>query len=247
MEIADTVVYLKNRSPTSAIETTSYEAWHGRKSDLSHLRILGSTAYVHVPKEKRTKLDTHSHKGILVGYEGTNQYKVWDLTRNDVVVSRDVVFIEGKPVNQTPAVYEEPRTIHDSITILPGPSEESAQQLSMPPATEHADSDSDSEEPGPDMIDSQILLQESTANELQESASEPASETAIGGSTGESTRTSTRSNKGILTSTKYQDENFDKEARRIRTAKIARNINPDDEDEPATMQEAINHSTRGKQ
>ena len=74
-----------------------------------------------------------------------------------------------------------------------------------------------------------------------------ASESATGGSTGESTRTSARSNKGILTSTKFQDENFDKGAGRIRTAKIARNINPDDEDEPATMQEAINHPTRGKQ
>ena len=30
-------------------------------------------------------------------------------------------------------------------------------------------------------------------------------------------------------------------------AKIARNIDPNDEDEPATMQEAINHPTRGKQ
>src|SRR5438046_4765000 len=125
MEIADTVVYLKNHSPTTSLDRkTPYKAWYGRKPDLSHLRILGSTAYVHVPKEKRTKLDTHSHKGILVGYGGTNQYKVWDLTRNDVVVSRDVVFIERKPVNQMPVVYEvEPRTVHDSITVLPGPPE----------------------------------------------------------------------------------------------------------------------------
>ena len=54
-------------------------------------------------------------------------------------------------------------------------------------------------------------------------------------------------NKSILNSTKFQVENFDKEAERIRTAKIARNINPNDEDEPATMQEVINHPTRGKQ
>ena len=244
MEIADMVMYLKNRSPTSAVDTTSYEAWHGRKPDLSHLRIIGSTAYVHVPKEKRTKLDTHSHKGILVGYEGTNQYKIWDLTRNDVVVSRDVVFIEGKPVNQTPAVYEEEsRTVYDSIMVLPGPPEEPAQQLPTSPATEHADSDSDSEEPGPEMVDPQILLQESTANEPQEPTSGPSASGPADGVT----RTSERSNKGILISTKYQDENFDKGAGRIRTAKIARSINPDDEDEPATMQEVINHPTRGKQ
>ena len=203
--------------------------------------------YVHVPKEKRTKLDIHSHKRILIDYEDMNQYKIWNLTRNDVVVSRDVVFIEEKSINQTSVIYEELRIIHDSIMILSEPSKESVEQLSMSLATEHADSDSDSEESKSDMIDSQILLQESTTNKLQESANEPASEAAIDGSTGESTRTSIRSNKDILTSTKYQDENFDKGARRIRTAKIARNINPNDKDEFATMQEVINHSTREKQ
>jgi len=243
MEIADTVVYLKNRSPTTAVTTTPYELWHGIKPNVSHLRIIGSTAYIHIPKEKRIKLDTHSHKGILVGYGGTNQFKVWDLTRNDVVVSRDIVFIEGKPVNQTPAILEEtPRIIHDSITVLPGPpeTEERRKQLPTPPTTENAYSDS--EEPGPDMVDPQILLQESTMNGLQESTSG----SVAGEPTRESTRTSARSNKGVLTSTKFADENFDKTPR-VRMAKLARSIDPNDEDEPKTVQEAINHPTRGKQ
>ena len=216
MEIADIIMYLKNHSPTNAVVTTSYELWHDVKLNLSHLRIIGSTMYVHVPKEKRTKLDTHSYKGILIDYGSMNQYKIWDLTRNDVVVSRDVVFIEGKSINQTPAIYEESKTIHDSIMVLPGSSEteEPARQLSTPPATENADS----KESESDMINSQILLQESMANEPQESTSE-------------STRTSTRSNKEILTSTKFEHENFDKKAERTRTAKIARSINSNDEDE----------------
>ena len=73
------------------------------------------------------KLDTHSYKEILIDYESMNQYKIWNLTRNNVVVSRDVVFIEEKSVNQMPMIYEEPRTIHDSIMILSGSSEESEQ------------------------------------------------------------------------------------------------------------------------
>src|SRR5579859_1838371 len=86
---------LQKHNSTTAVGTTPYELWHGTAPNLSHLRIIGSTAYIHVPKEKRTKLDTHSHKGIMIGYGGgTNQYKVWDLTRDDIVVSRDVVFIE---------------------------------------------------------------------------------------------------------------------------------------------------------
>jgi hypothetical protein len=72
MELGQTVVYLKNRSPTTAVPTTLYEAWHGVRPDLSHLRIPGSTAYIYIPKEKRIKLDTHSYNGILVGYSGTH-------------------------------------------------------------------------------------------------------------------------------------------------------------------------------
>ena len=87
MEIANTVVYLKNRSPTSAVATTPYELWYGAKPNLAHLRIIGSTAYIHVPKETRVKLDDHSHKGIMVGYGGTNQYRIWDLTKRDIVIS----------------------------------------------------------------------------------------------------------------------------------------------------------------
>jgi Reverse transcriptase (RNA-dependent DNA polymerase)/gag-polypeptide of LTR copia-type/Integrase core domain/GAG-pre-integrase domain/Domain of unknown function (DUF4219) len=244
MEIAETVVYLKNRSPTSAVATTPYELWHGVKPNLSHLRIIGSTAYVHIPKEKRIKLDTHSHKGILVGYGGTNQYKVWDLTRKDVVVSRDVVFIEGKPISQTPAILEEaPRIIHDSITVLPGPPPEieEPQQMPTPPASEHPDSEDPEEEPE-ELVDPQILMQESrTTDKLQGPAIGPAT-----GGTTSTQRASARSNKGILTSTKFADENFDK-APRVRMAKLARNIDPNDEDEPRTVQEAINHPTRGKQ
>ena len=46
---------------------------------------------------------------------------------------------------------------------------------------------------------------------------------------------------------KFQDESFDKRIERVRTTKLARNINLDDEDELETMQKVINHLTRGKQ
>jgi len=207
---------------------TPYEMWYGNKPVVAHLRIIGSTAYVHVSKEKRTKLDTHSHKGIMIGYGGsTNQYKVWDLTRNDVVISRDVVFIKGKPIEQTPAVYvEEPRIIHDSITVLPKPSEteEPRQQLPLPRQSEHPDPKEPEE---PEVVDPQILLQESERTiEPQESVT---SGEAIGRSRSTMTqRTSARSNKGTFTSKKFTDEDFDKKSGHTRMAKIAQNINPND-------------------
>ena len=39
-------VYILNRSPTKALDgRTSYEAWHGRKPAVSHLRVFGCLAF----------------------------------------------------------------------------------------------------------------------------------------------------------------------------------------------------------
>src|SRR5205809_7834065 len=95
MEIASTVVNLKNRSPTKSLDRkTPYEAWCGKKPDLSYLRILGSTVYVHVSKDSRRKLDFNTRKCRLVSYGVTNQWRAWDEEKEDVIVSRDVIFDE---------------------------------------------------------------------------------------------------------------------------------------------------------
>jgi hypothetical protein len=40
------VVYILNRSPTKALNgRTSYEAWHGRKPTISHLRVFGCLTF----------------------------------------------------------------------------------------------------------------------------------------------------------------------------------------------------------
>ena len=48
-----TVVYLRNRSPTASLDgITPYEAWFGFKPQVKHLRVFGSICYALVPKEK---------------------------------------------------------------------------------------------------------------------------------------------------------------------------------------------------
>ena len=55
-EAVETTCYLVNRSPSSALEDkSSHEVWTGKKHSLSHMRVFGFDAYVHVSKEKRTK------------------------------------------------------------------------------------------------------------------------------------------------------------------------------------------------
>ena len=43
---------------------TPKEAFIDTKLDVSHLKVFGSSVYVHIPKDKRSKLDPSSKKGI---------------------------------------------------------------------------------------------------------------------------------------------------------------------------------------
>ena len=57
-EAVATAAYIINRSPTRALfDVTPHEVWTGKKPNLSHMRIFGCSAMVHIPKENRTKLD----------------------------------------------------------------------------------------------------------------------------------------------------------------------------------------------
>jgi len=40
-----------------------------RKPGVGHLRVFGSIAYAHVPKQKRTKLNDRSTEFVLIGYD----------------------------------------------------------------------------------------------------------------------------------------------------------------------------------
>jgi len=47
---------------------TLEEKFIGKKLDVSHLRMFGCIVYVHVPEEKRSKLDPKVEKCIFIGY-----------------------------------------------------------------------------------------------------------------------------------------------------------------------------------
>jgi hypothetical protein len=86
-----TQVKVWNCLPTSALPgKTPYEAWYGKKPDLSGFRVFGCTAYVFIQKDKRKKLESHVKKCLFVGYP--SDYKGWDfydpLTRKFFVSER---------------------------------------------------------------------------------------------------------------------------------------------------------------
>jgi hypothetical protein len=91
-EAVDCVIYLLNRCKTSSLENiTPQEAWSDLKSTVSHLKVFGSVAYVHIPDQRRVKLDDKSLKLIYVGYdERSKTYKLFDPTNKKIHISRDV-------------------------------------------------------------------------------------------------------------------------------------------------------------
>lgn len=68
-EAVKTSVHLINRSPNKRLDgRVPEELWTGKTPSYKHLRVFGCTAYVHIRREERNKLDPKSLKCIFLGY-----------------------------------------------------------------------------------------------------------------------------------------------------------------------------------
>ena len=78
-DAASTPVYVQNRSPHRVFRnTTLEEGFTGVNLDVIYLRILGCSVYIHVPKEKRSKLEPLGKKETFVGYSETSKdYRIY--------------------------------------------------------------------------------------------------------------------------------------------------------------------------
>jgi hypothetical protein len=61
--------------------------------------VFSCDAYVHVPKENRSKLNNKDEKCVFIGYKyGVKGYKIWNPKTKKIVYIWDVVFREVKYV-----------------------------------------------------------------------------------------------------------------------------------------------------
>ena len=96
-EAIATTVYIMNRTPTTAVHgMMPKEKYTGKRLDSSHLKVFGCIAYVHIPNERRTKLDPpKAEKCIFIGYSLQQKgYRCYNPSTRRMQVSRDVVFDE---------------------------------------------------------------------------------------------------------------------------------------------------------
>jgi hypothetical protein len=117
-EVVVTTVYILNRSPTKALNgRTSYEAWHGRKPTVCHLRVFGCLSFA---KELAhiSKLDDRSTPRVFIGYaDGSKAYHILDSGTQRVRTMRDVVFDEGRGWAWDKAVDDSSTPTYDNFTV----------------------------------------------------------------------------------------------------------------------------------
>ena len=115
-EAARHATYLRNRAPTRALKgMTPYEAWTGKKQDVSHLREFGCDVWVLDETKNKSKLAPRSKKMIFVGFEdGSKAVRYWDKTTRKIKVSRNVAFNENEEptdlVGEVPGISAEGET-----------------------------------------------------------------------------------------------------------------------------------------
>ncbi|CAA7027675.1 unnamed protein product [Microthlaspi erraticum] len=91
-----TAAYLINRTPTAIHNgRTPFEILHGVKPDYNQLKVFGSACYTHRASRDKDKFGERSRLCVFVGYPfGIKARKVYDINKNEFVISHDVVFRE---------------------------------------------------------------------------------------------------------------------------------------------------------
>jgi hypothetical protein len=95
-EATGAFVHVRNMCSTSKNpHSTPYAKWHKEKPDISHLRVWGCLAYVHIQKDKRVGLSSHMEKCIFIGYPpGYKGWKFYNPVTKRVIISERADFDE---------------------------------------------------------------------------------------------------------------------------------------------------------
>jgi hypothetical protein len=119
-EAVNTANRVRNVLPPMNKAMTPFELFYGRKPNISSLRVFGCMAHVHVPKEKRKKLDARSAPGMFVGYSVDS--KAWRIAFQDrnyikIVESDSVIFDEFTLGTLSVCSPPNPRDYADHVDI----------------------------------------------------------------------------------------------------------------------------------
>ncbi|CAI7854124.1 unnamed protein product [Closterium sp. NIES-54] len=92
------VALVKNRvlATVGDKQWVPYTKWYGSAPAVNILRAYGCMVVFHVPKERRRKLEASGRWGVHLGLAKDHKgWLIWDLTSQQLIVSRDVEFPES--------------------------------------------------------------------------------------------------------------------------------------------------------
>ncbi|RDX90093.1 hypothetical protein CR513_28077, partial [Mucuna pruriens] len=94
------VVHVINLNPVVALNTKVRDKiWFGKDVKYDHLGVFGCKAFVHVPKDERSKLDMKTRQYIFIGYgQDEYGYRLYDPIEKKLVRIRDVQFMEDQTI-----------------------------------------------------------------------------------------------------------------------------------------------------
>src|ERR1700676_4493919 len=97
-EMIVTTAYLRIRVPTKSLKKmTPFEAYHKMKPNVSHLREIGSRAFVLILNKHNPKIFQRLEECVLVGYsKDSKSYRLYHWPSHRIIESFHVVFIESK-------------------------------------------------------------------------------------------------------------------------------------------------------
>jgi hypothetical protein len=233
-EAVVTANYVRNRSPISSSNKTPYELFHGSKPDVSMLRVFGARAFVHVPKQKRTKLDAVSKPGIFLGYEANS--KAWRIIADEdrkVYISKDVVFDETafdrQPIVSTETWDDQTTSFMDEQTV-PQPARPVSPAQAPPQMS-----------PAPSVSMSDVGSEESPAESSDESVSSETSSATVSEQGHRRGNPRARQNSGIVQQGVRVSNRVRQPSTRLRDHVVNLATVPEavDSSEPNTVEEAL--------
>ena len=122
-EAMRTAVDLINLSPSVPLNgDIPQRVWTGKDISYQHLKVFGCRAFVHVPRDERTKLDGKSKECIFLGYAREEfGYRLWDPVDKKIIRSRDVIFFEDQTIEDIKKKVETKQIEEYPVNLEPVP------------------------------------------------------------------------------------------------------------------------------
>ncbi|KAF2294474.1 hypothetical protein GH714_011725 [Hevea brasiliensis] len=116
-------LYMMQAKLSSDVYEAPEKVWSRKNVSYGHLWVFGFKAFVHVPKDERSKLDVKTRQCAFIGY-GQHQFgnRFYDSIQKKLVRSCDARFVENqfiKDIDKVQKAIFEPNGDSTNVELIP--------------------------------------------------------------------------------------------------------------------------------